>query len=83
MEQTFVAQAALPDLFATSLDGFQPIGGNGPRLWIRRLVIWSATDEAPIQDVPLRPGLNIVWFPDAQEEAGHMGHGGARPASAA
>lgn len=68
----------LPDLFATSLDGFQPIHGDGPRLWIRRLVIWSAMAKPPIQDVPLRPGLNIVWSPDAQGEAGHMGHGGGK-----
>lgn len=68
----------LPDLFATSLDGFQPTGGNGPRLWIRRLVIWSAMGEPPIRDILLRPGLNIVWSPDAEGEDGHMGHGGGK-----
>lgn len=68
----------LPDLFDASLDGFQPIAGNGPRLWIRRLVIWNAMAKPPIQDVLLRPGLNIVWSPDAQGVAGHMGHGGGK-----
>ncbi len=68
----------LPDLFAASLDGFQPISGNGPRLWIRRLVIWSSLDDLPVQDVPLRPGLNIVWSPDADGEGSHMGHGGGK-----
>ena len=68
----------LPDLFATSLDGFQPIRGDGPRLWIRRLMIWRAVEEKPIRDIPLRPGLNIVWSPDAEGEDGHMGHGGGK-----
>ncbi|MDP5281420.1 hypothetical protein Q9Q95_21015 [Sphingomonas sp. DG1-23] len=69
---------SLPDLFAEQLDGFQPIQGNGPRLWIRRLVIWRAADEPPIRDISLRPGLNIVWSPDAEGEDGHMGHGGGK-----
>lgn len=67
-----------PDLFAPSLDGFQPVGGNGPRLWIKRLVIWRALSEQPVRDISLRPGLNIVWSPDAAGEDNHMGHGGGK-----
>ncbi len=39
-----------------------------PRLWVRRLVIWSAPGEIR-RDVHLRPGLNIVWSPDPAEPA--------------
>jgi len=69
---------SLPDLFAPSLDGFQPSTGDGPRLWIKRLVIWSALNEPPIRDISLRTGLNIVWSPDADGGDGHMGHGGGK-----
>lgn len=67
-----------PDLFASTLDGFQPLNGNGPRLWIRRLVIWSSPRDPPVRDIPLRQGLNIVWSPDADGDDGHMGHGGGK-----
>jgi predicted nucleic acid-binding Zn-ribbon protein len=45
-----------------------------PRLWVRRLVIWEKPGEPPLQDVPLRPGLNIVWTPDDNG----IGHGGGK-----
>lgn len=53
-----------------------------PRLWVRRLVIWSAPG-AILQDVPLRPGLNIVWSPDPAEEdrlgaSDALGHGSGK-----
>lgn len=67
-----------PDLFATSFDGFLPLDGNGPRLWVRRLVIWSAVEEAPVRDIALRPGLNIVWSPDSGADDQPMGHGGGK-----
>ena len=67
-----------PDLFASSLDGFQPVSGNGPRLWIKRLVIWRALNELPFRDIPLRRGLNIVWSPDGAGDGTHMGHGGGK-----
>lgn len=67
-----------PDLFTPSLDGFKPLSGHGPRLWIRRLVIWRAPGEPKIQDIKLRCGLNIVWSPDADAEGGHIGHGGGK-----
>ncbi|RDE05962.1 hypothetical protein DVW87_12330 [Sphingomonas aracearum] len=67
-----------PDLFAAALDGFQPATGNGPRLWIRRLVIWNKLSEPPVRDIPLRPGLNIIWSPSAESVGDHMGHGGGK-----
>ena len=45
-----------------------------PRLWVRRLVIWEKPGEPPLRDVPLRPGLNIVWTPDDNG----IGHGGGK-----
>ncbi len=58
-------------------------GRREPRLWIRRLVIWSAPG-AVIREVTLRPGLNIVWSPDPGEAgaqaaaAGALGHGSGK-----
>lgn len=54
-----------------------------PRLWVRRLVIWRDQAKAPIRDISLRPGLNIVWSPDGgdQESEGAgdvIGHGGGK-----
>lgn len=37
-----------------------------PRLWVRRLAIWSEPGVL-IRDVSLRPGLNVVWSPDPQD----------------
>lgn len=45
-----------------------------PRLWLRRLVIWEAPDSKPLQDISLRPGMNIVWTPDDQG----IGHGAGK-----
>jgi hypothetical protein len=67
-----------PDLFAASLDGFAPLNGDGPRLWVRRLVIWNKRDEPAIRDISLRPGLNIVWSPDGDAAGSPMGHGGGK-----
>src|SRR5688572_20590199 len=59
-------------------------GREEPRLWIRRLVIWGDPASDPIRDIPLRPGLNIIWSPDGTEQDGTaavreaMGHGGGK-----
>jgi predicted nucleic acid-binding Zn-ribbon protein len=67
-----------PDLLAINLDDVQPEGGrNGPRLWVRRLVIWRAVGDV-IRDIPLKPGLNIVWSPDSGRPNEPMGHGGGK-----
>jgi hypothetical protein len=46
----------------------------GPRLWVRRLVIWREAGGEVIRDVALRPGLNIVWTPGEER----IGHGGGK-----
>ena len=38
-----------------------------PRLWIRRLVIWSAPGQI-LRKITLRPGLNIIWAPDPADQ---------------
>ncbi|MCK9463060.1 MAG: hypothetical protein M0R80_25840 [Proteobacteria bacterium] len=54
-----------------------------PRVWVRRLVLWSRPGEV-IREIPLRRGLNIVWSPDPAEEAaragrtGGIGHGAGK-----
>jgi len=45
-----------------------------PRLWVRRLVIWEAPDKETLQDILLRPGMNIVWTPDDLD----IGHGAGK-----
>ena len=45
-----------------------PAGVTEPRLWVRRLAIWDAPGGHKIRDIPLRPGLNIVWSPDGFDD---------------
>ena len=56
---------------------------KGPRLWVRRLVIWRDVATDPIRDIALRPGLNIVWSPDGADQNGDraedlIGHGSGK-----
>lgn len=46
--------------------------GESPRLWIRRLVIFSSPDEreTPLRDVPFHRGLNIIWGVELPDDAG-------------
>lgn len=67
----------LPDLFGSTLGSITPAREDGPRLWVRRLVIWSERGTI-VRDIPLRPGLNIIWSPDADADGGNMGHGGGK-----
>ena len=61
----------VPDLILTA-----EAGRSEPRLWVRRLVIWR--DPATIlRDVTLRPGLNVIWSPDAADGLS-IGHGGGK-----
>lgn len=48
---------------------------NEPRLWVRRLVIWSKPEEI-LQDVPLRRGLNIIYSPDPGTAEATLGQKG-------
>ena len=40
-----------------------------PRLWVRRLVIWSEPGIV-VREITLRPGLNIIWAPDPADLPG-------------
>lgn len=53
-----------PDLFIPELKTpMSPEGSREPRLWVRRMALFE--DEHTIRrDIPLKPGLNIVWTPD-------------------
>jgi hypothetical protein len=63
-----------PDMFQQQLSITPPAQMQAPRLWVKRLVIWEKPGAPPLQDVSLRPGLNIVWTPDDNG----IGHGGGK-----
>lgn len=72
-----------PDLFTNDPLRITPsMGESEPRLWVRRLTLWKDA-ETIIRDIPLRPGLNIVWSPDPAEAGGstdsnRLGHGSGK-----
>lgn len=43
-------------------------GCSGPRLWVRRFVIWSEPGVM-LREIRLHPGLNIVWAPDPADQS--------------
>lgn len=52
------------DLFAPQLQlPTAPNGRREPRLWVRRLALFEDPKTLK-RDIPLKPGLNIVWTPD-------------------
>lgn len=74
-----------PDLLGPQPLTVTPVPGlAGPRLWVRRLVIWKEPGGEKVRDITLRPGLNIIWSPDGavdtafagQENA--IGHGSGK-----
>lgn len=74
-----------PDLLGPQLLSVTPAEGlEGPRLWIRRLVIWKEPGGDKVRDISLRPGLNIVWSPDGTDDASSatpsnaIGHGSGK-----
>ncbi|WP_372084982.1 chromosome segregation protein SMC [Tistrella mobilis] len=73
-----------PDLLGPQPLVITPATGmTGPRLWVRRLVIWGEPGGEKIRDIPLRPGLNIIWSPDgADDTSGEqndaIGHGSGK-----
>lgn len=74
-----------PDLLGPQPLTVTPAEGlNGPRLWVRRLVIWKEPGGEKVRDVALRPGLNIVWSPDGADDAASadqtnaIGHGSGK-----
>lgn len=67
------------DLFAPQLQPpTAPNGRREPRLWVRRLAIFE--DPQTIRrDIPLKPGLNIVWTPDmANSGQPSLAHGSGK-----
>lgn len=55
-----------------------PIGRSEPRLWVRRMVVFSDPNNI-IRDVPLKPGLNIVWTPDMTSSGNRaLAHGSGK-----
>jgi len=53
-----------PDFFQPEEIKFTlPEGQQGPRLWVRRVALWQDA-STPLRDIPLRPGVNIIWSPD-------------------
>jgi hypothetical protein len=72
-----------PDLFGHAALTVQPESGRAqPRLWVRRLTIWSDSDTR-IRDIELRPGLNIIWSPDPSDQSNsgdtdYLGHGSGK-----
>jgi hypothetical protein len=74
-----------PDLLAPQGLEITPATGlTEPRLWVKRLAIWRDPGGEVVQDVALRPGLNIIWSPDgadaatAAAEGTAIGHGGGK-----
>ena len=67
------------DLFAPEMRSpVAPIGRNEPRLWVRRLAIFRDA-KTIIRDVPLRPGLNIIWTPDMSSSGNRaLAHGSGK-----
>lgn len=76
---SFGQNSAMADLFTQAIESPQaPISRSGPRLWIRRLVIFADPDTI-IRDVTLRPGLNIIWSPDMSSgESRALAHGSGK-----
>lgn len=62
------------ELFQQKLEIHPPTDSVGPRLWVRRIVVWREPGGEKIRDVSLRPGLNIIWTPDDRG----IGHGGGK-----
>ncbi|MBU3889765.1 hypothetical protein [Methylosinus sp. KRF6] len=71
--------AALADLFTPVIHPpVAPKGRTGPRLWIRRLAIFEDR-QTLLRNVPLKPGLNIVWTPDMSSSGSRaLAHGSGK-----
>lgn len=74
-----------PDLIGPQPLSITPATGvAGPRLWVRRLVIWKEPGGEKIRDISLAPGLNIIWSPDGADDVAvggqtnAIGHGSGK-----
>lgn len=67
------------DLFAAAIGPPEaPEGRARPRLWVRRLAIFS-DPRTIVRDVPLKPGLNIIWTPDMSSSGSRaLAHGSGK-----
>ncbi|MGE3875275.1 MAG: DUF2326 domain-containing protein [Parvibaculaceae bacterium] len=67
------------DLFAPVIGPPEaPEGRAEPRLWVRRLAIFS-DPQTIVRDVPLKPGLNIIWTPDMSSSGSRaLAHGSGK-----
>jgi hypothetical protein len=66
------------DLFSRPAFSLTPEPGRvGPKLWVRRLVIWREPNHI-VRDVSLKPGLNIIWSPDSESTNAPIGHGSGK-----
>jgi hypothetical protein len=68
-----------PDLFQPAEIEFTlPEGQQGPRLWVRRIALWQDPGTL-LRDIPLRPGVNIIWSPDlSMSGTGATPHGSGK-----
>ncbi|MER2508274.1 MAG: DUF2326 domain-containing protein [Amaricoccus sp.] len=71
--------AAQADLFTPAIHPPRAsVGRAGPRLWFRRLAIFS-DPQTIIRDVSLKPGLNIIWTPDMSSSGSRaLAHGSGK-----
>mgnify|MGYP001026642550 FL=1 len=71
--------AAQANLFTPAIQPPQaPERRAGPRLWVRRLAIFS-DPQTIIRNVSLKPGLNIVWSPDMSSSGSRaLAHGSGK-----
>ncbi len=69
----------MADLFTPTIK--PPVVPNGrvePRLWVRRLAIFK-DQQTILRDVPLKPGLNIIWTPDMSSSGSNaLAHGSGK-----
>lgn len=45
-----------------------PLAKTSPDVWISRVAIFGKLADAPIRDIPLKRGLNIVWAEEPDDE---------------
>ena len=71
--------AAQADLFTPAIQPPRaPEGRTWPRLWVRRLAIFS-DPQTIIRDVSLKPGLNVIWTPDMSSSGSRsLAHGSGK-----
>ena len=69
----------MPDLFPrTKLTLAMPDGAlSEPRFWVERFCLYADGNE-PFREITLKPGLNIIWSPDARNEQDSIGHGAGK-----